>query len=107
MVALVRIGHAAAGEKRSAKEALPAAVGFEHAVVDMVRNGALLPENFKDCEDLFRRGDEERALARRALRRHMVKRERERAPEQLRQALGKGVVRRDDADLPPVERVAV
>lgn len=73
MVALVRVGHAAAGEKRPAEETLPAAVGFKHAVVDVVGNGALLPEDFQDRENLFRRCDEECALARRALRRHMVK----------------------------------
>ena len=109
VVVLARGGHAAAREKRPPQERRLAAVVFEHGEVDVVRDRAreVGAEGGEHRLDGGAVGDGQHVAAAGLFPGRQGKVRAERAAKQLRQPLGKGVARRDDADLPRRERVAV
>ena len=109
MVALFRVGDAAAREEGPADEGRAVALLLDHAEVDVVRERRrpIRAEGLEDALELVLLADEEAALSLRVLGRLHVEAQREGAAEQPRQARGEGLARGDDADLRGREGVAV
>ena len=99
MIALERIGHAAAGEKRTAQKGRAAALILKQRKVDMQRivRPRVIAERFKNDSQLSRVRDAENALA--AALRPRVKAEGKRLLKKLRQPGGKVRTLGNDAHL--------